>query len=138
VYVRLVLLAGCVILMGSALLFALVWGLLLLFGKMKEVNHLRVRVVPVLAILCLLAAVFSFGKAVEDVGVLSFWSAVVFLATLLFALLSLIGLFFAVRVPKTEIHNGVRIHSLLVSLACCIVTIFFSAWHLIGLRLWAS
>jgi hypothetical protein len=63
---------------------------------------------------------------------------VVFLATLLFALLSLVGLFLAVRVPKTEIHNGVRIHSLLVSLACCIVTIFFSAWHLIGLRLWAA
>jgi hypothetical protein len=138
VYARLALLVGCVILMCSALLFALVWILLLLFGKMKEVKHLRVRVVPVLAILCLLAAVFSFGKAVEDVGVLNFWSAVVFLATLLFALLSLVGLFFAVRVPKTEIHNGVRIHSLLVSLACCIVTIFFSAWHLIGLRLWAA
>jgi CubicO group peptidase (beta-lactamase class C family) len=138
VYARLALLVGCVILVCSALLFALVWILLLLFGKMKEVKHLRVRVVPVLAILCLLAAVFSFGKAVEDVGVLNFWSAVVFLATLLFALLSLVGLFFAVRVPKTEIHNGVRIHSLLVSLACCIVTIFFSAWHLIGLRLWAA
>jgi CubicO group peptidase (beta-lactamase class C family) len=138
VYARLALLVGCVILMASALLFALVWGLLLLFGKMKEVKHLRVRVVPVLAILCFLAAVFSFGKAVEDVGVLNFWSAVVFLATLLFALLSLVGLFFAVRVPKTEIHNGVRIHSLLVSLACCIVTIFFSAWHLVGLRLWAA
>jgi CubicO group peptidase (beta-lactamase class C family) len=138
VYARLALLVGCVILVCSALLFALVWILLLLFGKMKEVKHLRVRVVPVLAILCLLAAVFSFGKAVEDVGVLNFWSAVVFLATLLFELLSLVGLFFAVRVPKTEIHNGVRIHSLLVSLACCIVTIFFSAWHLIGLRLWAA
>jgi len=137
VYTRLALLIGCVILMGSALLFALVWGVRLLFGKMKEVKHLRVRIVPVLAILCFLAAAFSFGKAIEDVGVLNFWSAVVFLATLLFALLSLVSLFFAVGVPKTEIHPGVRIHSLLVSLACSIVTIFFSAWHLIGLRLWA-
>jgi CubicO group peptidase (beta-lactamase class C family) len=138
VYARLLLLVACVILMGSALLFALVWGLRLLFGKMKEVKHLRVRVVPVLAILCLLAAMFSIGKAVEDVGVLNFWSVVVFLATLLFVLLSLFGLFLAVSVPKTEIHSGVRIHSLLVSLACCIVTLFFSAWHLIGLRLWAA
>jgi CubicO group peptidase (beta-lactamase class C family) len=137
-YMRLALLIVSVVLMGSALLFALLWVLLLLFGKMKEVKHLRVRVAPVFAILCFLAAIFSFSKAVEDVGVLNFWSAVVFLATLLFALLSLISLALAVSVPKSEIHPGVRIHSLLVSLACCVVTIFFSAWHLIGLRLWAS
>jgi hypothetical protein len=55
-----------------------------------------------------------------------------------FALLSLTGLAFAANVPKTEIHKWVRIHSLLVSVACCIVTIFLSAWHLIGLRLWAA
>jgi hypothetical protein len=137
-YTRLALLVGSVVLMGSALLFALIWGLRLLFGRMKEVKHLRVRVVPVLAILSLAAVIFSLSKAVEDVGVLNFWSVAVFLATLLFALLSLISLALAVGVPKAEIHAGVRIHSLLVSLACCIVTVFFSAWHLIGLRLWAA
>jgi hypothetical protein len=51
--------------------------------------------------------------------------------------LSLASLAFAVSVPKAEIHKGVRIHSLLVSMACCVLTLFFSAWHLIGLRLWA-
>lgn len=137
-YTRLALLVGSIVLMGSALLFALVWGVRLLFGKMKEVKHLRVRVVPVFAMLSFLAAIFSFSKAVEDVGVLNFWSVVVFLATLLFALLSLISLALVVGVPKAEIHAGVRIHSLLVSLACCIVTVFFAAWHLIGLRLWAA
>jgi len=44
----------------------------------------------------------------------------------------------ALRVPKAEIHRGVRIHSLLVSLACCVVAIFFASWGLIGLRLWAA
>jgi hypothetical protein len=69
---------------------------------------------------------------------LNLWSFLVFVGTIAFAVLSLVSLALAVSVPQTEIHKGVRIYSLLVSMACCIVTIFFSAWHLIGLRLWAA
>ena len=137
-YGRLAILIGSCVLMGSSLLFALVWVLRLLFGKLQSVKHLRVRVVPLFAVLSLLAVMFAFGKAVSNVGVFNFWSLVVCTGTVLFALLSLVGLAFAANVPKTEIHKGVRIHSLLVSVACCIVTIFLSAWHLIGLRLWAA
>ena len=137
-YSRLAILAVSCILMASALLYALVWLLLWLFGKLKGVKHLRVRVVPLLAVLTLLAVVFAFGKVTSDIGELNFWSLLVFVGTVLFGLLSLAGLAFAVSVPKAEIHKWVRIHSLLVSVACCIVTIFLSAWHLIGLRLWAA
>lgn len=137
-YSRIAILVGACVLMASALLYALVWLLLWVFGKLKGVKHLRVRGVPLLAVLSLLAVVFAFGKATSDIGVLNFWSLVIFVGTVLFALLSLTGLAFAVSVPKTEIHKWVRIHSLLVSAACCIVTIFLSAWHLIGLRLWAA
>lgn len=137
-YSRLTILAVSCILMASALPYALVWLLLRLFGKLRGVKHLRVRVVPLLAVLSLLAVVFAFGKVTSDVGEFNFWSLVVFLGTVLFAVLSLTGLAFAVSVPRTEIHKWVRIHSLLVSAACCIVTIFLSAWHLIGLRLWAA
>jgi hypothetical protein len=82
--------------------------------------------------------VFAFTKATSDIGIFNFWSFLIFLGTIAFALLSLAGLALAVSVPKAEIHKWVRIHSLLVSVACCIVTIFLSAWHLIGLRLWAT
>jgi hypothetical protein len=141
-YSRLAILAGSCALMASALLYALFWGLLLLLGRFIErfrsVKHLRVRVVPLLAVLSLLAVVFAFGKATSEIGELNFWSLIIFVGTVLFAVLSLTGLAFAVSVPRTEIHKWVRIHSLLVSVACCIVTIFLSAWHLIGLRLWAA
>lgn len=137
-YTRLAILAISCILMGSALLYALVWLLLWLFGKLKGVKHLRVRVVPLLAVLCLLIVLFAFGKAFGEIGESNFWPALVFVGTILFAVLSLAGLALAVGVPREEIHKWVRIHSLLVSVACCIVTIFFSAWHLIGLRLWAG
>ena len=136
-YARLAILIACCVLMASALLFVLIWGLRWLFGKLKGVKHLRVRVAPLTAILSLLAVMFAATKALDDVGEMNFWAAVVFLGTILFALLSLVSLALAVSVPRPEIHKGVRIHSLLVAMACCVVTLFFSAWHLIGLRLWA-
>ena len=136
-YTRLAILIASAIVMASSLLFAVLWGLLWLFRRMKDVKHLRVRVVPLLAVFCLLAVLFCFTKVTNDIGVFNFWSFSVFAGTILFALLSLVGLALAVSVPMEEIHKGVRIHSLLVSSACCIVTLFFSAWHLIGLRLWA-
>jgi hypothetical protein len=137
-YTRLALLIGSFVLMGSTLLFALVWLLQLLFGKLKGVKHLRVRAVPLFAVLSLLAVLVAFSKTASDIGELNFWSLVVCAGTVLFTLLALAGLAFALNVPKTEIHAGVRIHSLLVSVACCIVTLFLAAWHLIGLRLWAA
>jgi hypothetical protein len=136
-YTRLVILAASVVLMASAPLFALVWGLLWLFGKLKGVKHLRVRAVPLFAVLSLVGILYSFNKATGDIGVLNLWSLVIFVGTVAFALLSIAGLALSVSVPREEIHKAVRIHSLLVSAACCIVTLFLSAWHLIGLRLWA-
>jgi len=136
-YTRLVLLIGSVVLMASALLFALVWVLLWLFRRLKGTKHLRVRVVPLFAVLCFLAVLFAFSKAFGEIGESNFWPAVVCIGTIVFPVLSLLSLALAVSVPKEEIHKGVRIHSLLVALACCIVTLFFSAWHLIGLHLWA-
>jgi hypothetical protein len=47
------------------------------------------------------------------------------------------GLLLAVLVPKNEINGATRIHSLLVALACCVVTAFVASWHFIGLRIWA-
>jgi CubicO group peptidase (beta-lactamase class C family) len=143
VFTRLLLLAVSAVVMGSALPYALFWGLLLLLGRfirrLKQVKHLLVRAVPLFAVLSLLTAVFAFTKAANNIGTLSFyfWAAMVWLVTLLFALLSLAGLALAVSVPRAEIHPWVRIHSLLVSMACCIVMLFLSAWHLIGVRLWA-
>jgi hypothetical protein len=88
-------------------------------------------------VLSLLGVLYTFTKVAEDIGELNLWSLALFVGTVLFALLSLASLAVAVSVPPAEIHKAVRIHSLLVSMACCIVTLFFSAWHLIGLRLWA-
>jgi len=61
----------------------------------------------------------------------------IFLGTFFFPLLSIVGLVLVLRAPKGEIHRAVRIHSLLVSSACCVLTAFLWSWHLLALRLWA-
>ena len=136
-YARLAVLCLCFVLLVSSLVFALAWVLRWLLGKMKDVKHLAVRVVPLVATLVLLAVMFSMTKIFQDLGAVNFWTATIFAGTILFALLSLCGLWLAVRVPRGEIRSGVRIHSLLVSLACVVLTAFFASWHLLGLRVWA-
>ncbi|HEY2548583.1 MAG TPA: hypothetical protein VGI46_21090, partial [Candidatus Acidoferrum sp.] len=136
-YARIALLALCLALMATSVLFAIVWILRKLFGGMKDAQHLAVRAIPFLATLSLVAMVFCFTKlGGADTGKLTIWTAGIFVMSLLFPLLSVIGLLLAGRVPKTEIHGAVRIHSLLVALACCVMTVFVASWHFIGLRLW--
>jgi len=137
-FARLALLGVCAAFMMTSLLFAVVWVLWKIFGGMKGVRHLAVRGLPVLAILSLLAVPFCFNRIQgTQIGTLNLWTMGVFLGTLLFPVLSLLGLLLAASVPREEIHKAVRMHSLLVSLACCVVTVFMSSWGLLAVRLWA-
>ena len=131
------LLAATALVMASAVPYGLFWLALLFIGRLKDTRHLRVRAAPLLAVLSLGTAIFGFSKAAGELGLLNFWSVVVYLATILLLVFSVLGLIFALLVPKNEIRPSVRIYSLLVAAACCVITAFFSAWHLIGLRLWA-
>jgi len=137
-YLRLFVLALCGIFLASSLLYAIFWLLLLLLHRLTEVKHLNVRAVPFFAALTLVVSFFCGGNSIDSLGAFSLWSILFFLGTIAFAALSLIGLYLAVSVPRDEIHPAIRIHSLLVSLACCILTIFLAHWHILALRLWAS
>jgi CubicO group peptidase (beta-lactamase class C family) len=137
-YLRLSVLALSVILLASSLLYAIMWIILWLMRRLKDVKHLNVRAVPFFAALTLVISFFCAGKSIDTLGAFGLWSFLFFLGTITFAVLSLIGLWLAVSVPRDEIHRTIRIHSLLVSLACCVLTIFLAAWHLLALRLWAS
>jgi CubicO group peptidase (beta-lactamase class C family) len=136
--IRIALLSLCLFFMVSSLPYALIWLFLKLVGAMQDVRHLSVRVVPLLATLSLLIVPFCLMRlSGAQIGSRNPWTAGIFLGTLFFPLLSILGLVLVLRVPKGEIHRGVRIHSLLVSSACCVVTGFLLSWHLLALRLWA-
>jgi hypothetical protein len=105
---------------------------------MKDVRHLSIRVVPLLATLAFLLVPICFLKlSGPQIGTFNLWTAGIFLGTFFFPPLSILGIVLVLRVPKEEIHRGVRIHSLLASSACCVITGFLLSWHLLGLRLWA-
>ena len=136
--IRIALLSLCLFFMVSSLPYALIWLFLKLVGAMKDVRHLSVRVVPLLATLSLLIVPFCLMRlSGAQIGSCNPWTAGIFLGTSFFPLLSILGLVLVLRVPKEEIHRGVRIHSLLVSSACCVLTGFLLSWHLLALRLWA-
>lgn len=136
---RIVLLIVCAALMLSSVAFAVIWIIRKLLGKMKAVRHLSVRVVPLIATLLLFLIPFCFNALNGNaIGTANLATITIFLVTLFFPLLAVGGLILALRVPKAEIHRGVRTHSLLVSLACCVIAAFFTSWGLIGVRLWAE
>jgi CubicO group peptidase (beta-lactamase class C family) len=137
-FLRIALLSLCLFLMLSSLPYAFVWLFLKLIGLMKDVRHLSVRVVPPLATLALLIVPLCLMKLdATHIGRLNLWTAGIFFGTFFFPLLSILGLVLVLRVPKDEIHHAVRIHSLLVSSACCVLSGFLWSWHLIAVRLWA-
>lgn len=141
VFTRLLLLAAAAIVMAMALPYALFWGSWLLLArfikKVKRMKNVRVRVVPLAAVLSLVLVLLAFTKATDNIGTFNFWSFLIWVMTIVFVALSLMALALAVSVPKAEMNKVERVYSLLVSSACCLVTLFLSAWHLIGLRLWA-
>ena len=138
-YTRIAVLAICAALMLSSVAFAVVWLVFKLIGRMKDVRHLAVRSVPLFAVLSIVLIPFCFNALHGSaIGTANVFTIGIYMATILFAFLSLLGLVLALRVPKAEIHPAVRIHSLLVSLACCTLALFFASWGLIGLRLWAA
>ena len=137
-FLRIALLSLSLFFMLTSLPYALFWLFLKLIGAMKDVRHLSVRVVPLSATLTLLIVplcVMRLGGT--QFGSFNVWTAGIFLGTFFFPLLSIVGLVLVLRVPKGEIHRAVRIHSLLVSSACCVLTGFLWSWHLLALRLWA-
>jgi len=135
-FVRIALLSLCLFFMVSSLPYALIWLFLKLVGAMKDAHQLSVLVVPLLATLSLLIVPLCLTKlSGAQIGSFNLWTAGIFLGTFFFPLLSIFGL--VLRVPKEQIHGGVRIHSLLVSSACCVLTGFLWSWHLLALRLWA-
>src|SRR5690242_16941866 len=129
-YFRWLVLALCVIAFASSVLYALVWIFQWSLGWLKGRWSIAIRLVPLLAVACLALAFISCVNTLNDLGQLNLWSLLVFAGTALFMPLSLFGLWLAVAIPRAEIHRAARIHSLIVSLACCTLSVFLASWQI--------
>ncbi|HKW87439.1 MAG TPA: serine hydrolase domain-containing protein [Candidatus Acidoferrales bacterium] len=135
---RLGLLALAFLLMISAAAFALVWIPRKIFGRMRGAPGLSIRWVPIVALAALIGAdlvlnaVPGWFSGTANIYTVSFC-----VLTLLFAALSALSLILCLRALRnSEIKLGVRIHSLLVALACCGIAGWLGWFGIIGLRMW--
>lgn len=124
----------------SVPLFALVWGTRWTFRRMKQVPCLQVRVLPLLAWLCLITILVDLMLSSDEVllrfGHRTAWSMTLTAGTLGFGLLSLASLIAGIRARSQPIHRGTYWHSLIVAIVFSLATLYL-AWHgFIGYRSW--
>ena len=137
---RLILLVGGVLAMATSIGFALIWIPRKLFGRMKGVKDLAVRVVPLLASLTFLAAIVLWIRGPGStfaIATPSLYAVSICLLTLLFAILSVVGFVLAIRSLGYPMNRAARLHSLAVAFACVVWTVYLGYWGMIGLRFWA-
>jgi hypothetical protein len=132
----------CLAIMLSAVLFSVIWMPRYLLGRMKRVQHMNVRLLPLVAVLCLAGAFGLFlasmaGDPIERLGKPTIWSVGFCMLTWIFAMTSIAGFVQAIRARRWDVRPGVRCHALLVSTANVCVLVYLAYWGVIGLRTWA-
>ena len=135
---RLVLAVLILLTMASSILFAIIWIPRKLIGRLRGVQNLSVRAMPLLATLTLVAIVWrGWGQPAFELGRPNAITIAIFALSIVFPVLSIAALVIALRAWRFEMNRAVRIHALLVALACCAVAWFLAYWGLIGVRVWA-
>jgi hypothetical protein len=132
----------------SSLLFAPVWILRRLRGKLHNAGPLSVRVMPLAGSVLLVAfdslIVVGFwglitGRRVDDLfllGVPSLLSVSIWLASMVFPAAVAASLYVVHRHRRTAMSRWVYWHSVAVAIVLLAVAVYYGCWGLLGLRLW--
>lgn len=127
--------------MLSSVAFALVWVPRKVFGRMRSVECLSLRAMPVLATLSFVFAqllpALASEHAIERFGRFTPWSLGLFASTWAFAVLSVAGVVLALRFRNRQIRRLVWWHGFAASLILTAVALYLGYWGLIGQRSWA-
>jgi CubicO group peptidase (beta-lactamase class C family) len=149
VWGQLIALAVVSLLVLSSLLFAPIWGLRKLLGKLPDTEPLSVRLLPLISALLLIAfdALLLVGmrglitaRFIDDeltLGVPSLFTISIMLLSIAFPLAAAISLYVVYRRRHAVMNRVVYWHSVLVAAALAVVAMYYGYWGLMGLRLWA-
>jgi hypothetical protein len=136
---RLILMLLALAAIASSFVYALWWIPWKLMGKMKGATGVGMRLMPLLAGLSLVGAFLILTwSPVWVLGTYNMASVGLWLLTWVFAAFAGLGLILAYRTrwQKVKVHRAVFWHSLVVTVACCGLTIYMAYWHLLGMQLW--
>ncbi len=133
---------GALIIMASAIVYALVWIPIQIYKKVRNKNnrskYLRMRIIPLLAVLSLILGILALtNQSMLELGLKTVRNQIFYISTLLFALLSFLSVYFTLRSFNRPVKMIASIYAVLLSSACLGLTIYFCFWGIIGLRLWA-
>ncbi|HXW83021.1 MAG TPA: serine hydrolase domain-containing protein [Candidatus Binataceae bacterium] len=134
-YIRLALAILCLLAILSSPLFALIWIPRKLLGRLKGVR-IAARVMPLLALVSLGFALAGIFAPAAQLGKFGVPALELFLGSIGFAVFSLAALVLSVRQLGYPANRAARVHTLTVSVACCLVTWYLAYWGMIGFRLW--
>jgi CubicO group peptidase (beta-lactamase class C family) len=132
----------CLVLGASSIAFALYWipAAMLRQGVRP---HLSVRLLPLLAVLSLTAAVavqLSTGDDMQTIvrlGTVSPWSVAILILTTLYPILTLVASVQLWRARRWKLCCAVFLHSRLVTAACLLVALYLGYWDKLVVRTWS-
>lgn len=135
---------SCIIMLSS-ILYAIVWIPVDLYKRITKKNnrsqYLRIRVIPLLAVIIILLSFTLVGMQVNQslayIGQKTLVNVFFYFSTWSFAIISFLSLFITVRSFKKPVKTVARIYALLLSLSCAGTTLYWGYWGIIGLKLWA-
>ena len=139
-YFKIGLLAMVGLMITSSIIYAPLWLIGRLLGRPSKINYLRVRLLPLLTIVCLVSSVVWLSSAdLNELGTFSIVSVAYWGLSIVWAAMAIISvaLIMQYRPRRREVGVMVWWHSLLVSIALAIVAGYLSYYGLIGIRLWA-
>lgn len=133
--------AGSFLLALSSLLFAVVWGLRKVLGRLPDPGPWSVRLWPLLGAaalvgcLCLYGAAASRGSAM--LGTPNLWTIGLMLTSLLLPVAAIGSVLAVWRHRRAPMNRWAYGHAVLVTAGLVFMAAFFGAWEMIGLRMWA-
>jgi hypothetical protein len=135
---------GALLVLISSLVYAVFWLPVHVYKKIRSKGrrspYLRMRVVPLLAVLALVAGIMVFASAEQtllEFGSKTTANVLLYLATLLFAGLSTLSLFTTWRSLTKPVTKTARVYAVLLTSACFGMTLYLGYWGIIGLKMWA-
>ncbi|MHC4664645.1 MAG: serine hydrolase domain-containing protein [Planctomycetota bacterium] len=142
IYVYRALVFGSLAMMVSAIIYMFFWIPAHLYKKLKRKEkrsiYIRMRVIPLLAILSLvLGIVVVSNQSLVTIGHRTIHNLIFFASTVLFAGFSFLSLVFAIISFNKPVKKIASVYAVFLSLACLGMTLYLSYWGVIGLRLWA-
>lgn len=140
VYLKIGLLVMIGLMITSSIIYAPLWMIARLLGRPAKINYLRVRLLPLLTIVCLVTSIVWLSSAdLSEVGTFSIASVAYWGLSILWAVMAMISLALILQYRPRRMEVGILVwwHSLLVSAALAIAAGYLSYYGLIGIRLWA-